>query len=141
MLLYQKINFYLYTLIKATAILFLTIYLLSSTEAQQFLKLPAAFQHFQAHQKENNNLTVVHFLAIHYLHGSPNDKDHEEDMKLPFKTCCDCISSIVPAFIPVGIQLSTAKFIEIPAIKNYLSQDQFIISSYPASIWQPPKYV
>ena len=125
---------------KATAILFLTIYLLSTTEAQQLLKLPAVFKHFQEHQKENKDITIVHFLAIHYLHGSPRDKDYEEDMKLPFKTCGDCVSSIAPAFVPVMVQLSTAKIIEIPAMKNHLSQDQFIISSYLASIWQPPKY-
>ena len=136
----KKKRFYLYPLKKATTILFLTIYLLSTTEAQQLLKLPAIFKHFHEHQKENNHLTIVHFLAIHYLHGSPKDKDYEEDMKLPFKTCGDCISLTVPAFVPAGIQLSTAKFIEIPAMKNHLSQDQFILSSYLASIWQPPKY-
>ncbi len=125
---------------KATAILFLTIYLLSTTEAQQLLKLPVVFEHFQAHKKENKDITFVHFLAIHYLHGSPKDKDYEEDMKLPFKTCGDCVSSIVPGFVPVMVQLSTAKIIEIPAMKNYVLQDQFILSSYLASIWQPPKY-
>lgn len=125
---------------KATAILFLTVYLFSTTEVQQLLKLPVVFQHFQEHQKEDNNITFIHFLAIHYLHGSPKDKDFEEDMKLPFKTCGDCISSIVPAFVPVMVQLSSAKFIEIPVMKNHRSQDQFIISSYLANIWQPPKY-
>ena len=125
---------------KATAILFLTIYLLTTTEAQQLLKLPAVFYHYQEHQKEDNHISFFKFLTKHYLHGSPKDKDYEEDMKLPFKTCGDCISAIAPAFVPAMVQLSVTKPIEICVNKNQISQDQFILSTYLSNIWQPPKF-
>jgi len=124
---------------KITAILFLSIYLLSVTEAHQLLKLPVIFQHFAEHQQENSKITFLEFLDMHYMHGSPKDKDYDRDMQLPFKTANDCISVISPAFVPSFI----AHSIEVPVVvihkKIFIQKDQLLISSYLANIWQPPK--
>ncbi len=76
---------------KIIAISFLLVYLFSTTEAKQLLKLPLVFQHFKEHQKENKTISFLHFLKIHYLQGSPRDKDYNRDMQLPFKTSNDYI--------------------------------------------------
>jgi len=125
---------------KAAAILFLSIYLLSTTEAHQLLKLPFIFQHFAEHKNEDKNITFLHFLAIHYLHGSPRDADFDKDMQLPFKSCCDMASTFSVAFLPVASQVSGVQAIEIPAPLRNAIHKPFLISSYLSSIWQPPRF-
>jgi hypothetical protein len=112
---------------------------MSTIAAQQLMKLPVVFQHFSEHQKEDKDITIFRFLAIHYLHGSPKDKDYDRDMQLPFKTSGDCISSIAIAFVSMIVPFNLTKPAEIIQKKNYILRDQFIIPSYLASIWQPPK--
>lgn len=125
---------------KITSIFFLTIYLFSTTEANQFLKLPIIFQHYAEHQQENKSISFLEFLDIHYMHGSPKDKDYDRDMQLPFKTPTHCISSIVPAFVPVIPVIVIDKTMEIPEKKKNFPTNQFALSSYLSNIWQPPKY-
>ena len=125
---------------KASAILFLTIYLLSTMAAQQLMKLPVVFQHYNEHKQEDKSISVLRFLAIHYLHGSPKDKDYDRDMQLPFKTSGDCVSSIAIAFVSLIVPFTINKPVEITEKKNYIVLDQYILSSYLASIWQPPKF-
>jgi len=125
---------------KIIAILFLTIYLLSVTEAYQLLKLPVIFQHFAEHKKENGKITFLEFLDIHYMHGSPMDKDYERDMQLPFKTSSDCISVISPAFVPPVITYSIEVTVAVVHQRFFGKKNQLLTSSYLANIWQPPKY-
>lgn len=105
----------------------------------QLLKLPNVFQHFAEHSIENKTISFLQFLAIHYLHGSPKDKDYDRDMQLPFKTSNTCISTISPAFIPLMPEFSIAKPLVLPDKKKNFLIDQLAISSYLSSIWQPPK--
>ena len=115
------------------------LYLLSSTEAHQLLKLPVVFQHYAEHKQENKSISFIQFLAMHYLHGSPKDKDYSRDMQLPFKSSADCPSSTAPAFVPVMVEIIPVKPSEISLNKNSFPQDQILLSSYLANIWQPPK--
>jgi hypothetical protein len=124
---------------KITAIFFFTVYTLSTTEAHQLLKLPVIFEHYREHQKENSSISILHFLNIHYLQGSPRDKDYDRDMQLPFKTQDDCISSISPAFVPVFVQHDLPAPIELSTRKSFILKNQFLLSSYLANIWQPPR--
>jgi hypothetical protein len=124
---------------KYISIFFFITYLLSATEAHQFFKLPVIFQHYSEHKAEDNSISLLQFLAMHYLHGSPKDKDYARDMQLPFKTSGDCLSSIAPAFVPALGEFS----IEIPLTifkeESSIPQLQFILSAYLSNIWQPPK--
>ncbi len=126
---------------KASAILLFTIYFLSSTEAHQLLKLPVIFQHFQEHKKESKSITLLQFLDMHYMHGSPRDADYERDMQLPFKTFGDCVSVIANAYVPVTFQIVQPRLIELPAKKIFIPQDRFTHAAYCCNIWQPPKSV
>lgn len=120
-------------------IFFLAIYLFSVTEAHQVLKIPIIFQHFGEHQEQDKNISLVKFLAMHYLHGSPKDKDYARDMQLPFKTTGDCITAIAPAYIPVTVEFKLERPVELIRQQNFIRPEQFIFSAYPANIWQPPK--
>ncbi|HWB26777.1 MAG TPA: hypothetical protein VG738_14940 [Chitinophagaceae bacterium] len=123
---------------KITAIFFFAVYLLSSTEAHQLFKLPVVFQHFAEHKKENRNISFLQFLDMHYMHGSPMDKDHDRDMQLPFKTTGDCIA-IAPVFVPLTAQVSIMAPVKISGKKNYVIKHQCLLSAYLSAIWQPPK--
>jgi hypothetical protein len=128
---------------KLTTIFFLAVYLFATTDAYQLLKLPVVFQHFAEHRAENKNIKFLEFLDMHYMHGSPKDADYERDMQLPFKKACpDCVSCIAAAaFVPLTVHYYIEKPIRITKQKNYIIQDQLLISSYLANIWQPPKLV
>ena len=124
---------------KISAIFFFTIYLFSTTEIHQLLKLPLIFEHFSEHQKENKQISITEFLKIHYLNSAVKDKDYDKDMQLPFKSADDCISSISPAFVPVTIQHTDAELIDISPEKIFFLKDKVLLSSYLANIWQPPR--
>lgn len=124
---------------KITAIFFLSIYLFSTTEAHQLLKIPVIFQHFKEHKKEDKGITFLKFLDMHYMHGSPVDDDYDRDMQLPFKTSLDCISVISPGFVPVSLEIPLAKPVEIPEKNHILYQQGDILSPYLSCIWQPPR--
>ena len=125
---------------KITAIFFFTVYLFSTTEAHQLLKLPVFFEHFAEHKEENKQLSFSEFFKIHYLNAPVKDKDYDRDMQLPFKSAADCIASISPAFVPVLMQFAVNDPIEICTVKIFFLNDRFLISAYLSNIWQPPKY-
>lgn len=131
---------YLTILKKPIAILFLSIYLLATTEAQQLFKLPVVFQHFVEHQQEDNSISFLEFLDMHYMHGSPKDADYDRDMQLPFKKSADCVSVMSSAAVADQFAIT----LEHPVF--FIQQDKIELdhnkplSSCLSNIWQPPKY-
>ena len=63
------------------SIFLLTIYRFSFTEVKEVLKIPALIEHYQEHKSENKNISIIGFIALHYLSGSQKDSDYEKDMK------------------------------------------------------------
>jgi len=124
---------------KFTAILLITAYLFSTTELHQLLKLPMVFEHFSHHRKENRNISFLQFLDMHYMHGSPKDKDYSEDMKLPFKTADNCISSVSPVVVPSLATTLQNPIIYIPEKEMHIPRNELIPSSFLSRVWQPPK--
>jgi hypothetical protein len=125
---------------KTIAIFFLSIYLFSTTEAHQLLKLPVIFQHYAEHQIEDENISFIDFLDMHYMHGSPKDDDYDRDMQLPFKSSVDCISNISLGFVPAFIEFNFDREVVLfTTKKSFPIRNQYLISSYLSFIWQPPK--
>jgi hypothetical protein len=124
---------------KFLAIFFLSIYLLATTEAGQVFKLPVIFQHYQEHKHLDKDLTILEFIDIHYMHGSPRDADYDRDMQLPFKS-------------PIHSTIITSNFV-IPALIFFFERKIYFIEkkkplvystsgysfNFHSSIWQPPK--
>lgn len=124
---------------KKIAILFLSIYLCSTTEAHELLKIPVVFQHFIEHQQEDPQISAIQFLQIHYLQGNVKDKDYDRDMQLPFKTAGEFFSSSASAFVPFSSAIQI-QYPSLPVIKVWsLHQPSLIFSAYQVNIWQPPK--
>ena len=126
---------------KLIAIFFLLGYLFSSTEAKQLCKIPVIFQHYAEHRLENNHLSLLAFLDMHYLHGSPFDQDYDRDMKLPFKTTGDVFS-----FFPIPVDCMNVELtMDCPQISlqfiNKIPSSRDLGVSWVQNIWQPPRTV
>lgn len=104
------------------------------------MKLPLFVKHFIEHKNKDTQLSLSGFIEMHYAHNDIKHADHDEDMKLPFKThdACSGISSI--SFIPHNFDDLLIKPLrsEKNTFSNY--QEKFLTSSYLSSIWQPPKF-
>lgn len=127
------------TLKKILAILFLSAYLMSSTELYQFLKIPELIHHYFAHKALDEGMSLLAFLDLHYAHGNEKEGDYTEDMKLPFKSTlqdCQSIQSMEPLqYDWTSSVVHTEVNIEISTIYR----DEFLKPIYLSSIWQPPK--
>jgi len=125
---------------KIVAISLLSVYLLSTTELYQLLKLPLLVHHYVEHKQENKDLSLWGFLSMHYAHGIVKDSDYDKDMKLPFKTHDGCTNSTISVFTAHHFSSGISKPVinEAKSFPVYL--EEFAASSFLSNIWQPPKY-
>ena len=116
----------------------LSVYLISTTELYQLVKLPMLVEHFNEHKGQDKDITLWDFLCMHYAHGDVKDADHDKDMKLPFKSHDGCFSSSVIAYIPKDFP-TIAKPAHSISKTFSVFDEQFLTSSFLDCIWQPPK--
>lgn len=101
--------------------------------------MPMIFKHFVEHRQVQKDISFLKFLDMHYMHGSPKDKDYSKDMQLPFKSSGDFIYVLASEFVPLNEYISiTAPVVLVPEKKIDIDQND-LLPSYLASIWQPPK--
>ena len=123
---------------RLSALFFFTLYLLSTTEASQLLKLPVIIQHYQEHQQLNKHISFFAFLDMHYMHGSPHDEDYDRDMQLPFKRA-DHHASLSPVSVPASVRVVLSAH-TIPASPVFIIRnDDHLYSTYYPVIFQPPR--
>ena len=126
---------------KWIAIAFLSMYLVTTTELRQLLKLPVLVEHFTEHKSNDHSITLWKFFCMHYAHGVVHDADYNKDMKLPFKSHSCCNSSISFVFIisEENYTFPVFKFLdERKSITNFYT---FLVSSsHLKAIWQPPQF-
>jgi hypothetical protein len=121
---------------RASAILFLWIYLVANTELHQFLRLPVFFVHYHEHKAENPEIGLIDFIAIHYF-GDNNNPDYGKDDQLPFKDKCPEVSLSI-AMPPDNITESILP--DFTMSRNVVMfKSPFVASSFLFSIWQPPR--
>ena len=122
---------------KWVSILLLSLYLLSTTELNQLLKLPVLIEHYVEHKNLNPEMTLLAFFKMHYDHPV-KDADYKTDRKLPF---------IIHSTLSLDFTLNTDFSFEISGsdykyfhIQNIPSLDENLyIKGYLQSIWQPPR--
>ena len=124
---------------KLISILCLLVYFFATTEAKQLFKIPVIFQHYAEHREENRQLSLLDFLDMHYMHGSPFDQDYDRDMKLPFKSTGDAFS-----FFPLTADCMPPSCQVICPQKNIepfsrISLLDKALQSAENNIWQPPR--
>lgn len=126
---------------KLLAIFFLSIYLVSTTELCELLKLPLLVEHYIEHSQENPELSIGAFLIRHYnnhLKDHPLNDDYEQDLKLPFMRLSDVLNFCFVYSGPTYYELKGA-------VSNIAKTQPVAFNiSYPkniflSTIWQPPK--
>jgi hypothetical protein len=124
---------------KLIAILFLSIYLISTTELHQLGKLPLLMEHYKEHKQENSNLTFFDFLNIHYSGESSAANQHNKHEQLPFKSNDGCVASLISVYISPTISPFVLKEFGEPKKVFHSTKDILLSSTYLSNIWQPPK--
>lgn len=123
---------------KTISIILLFSYLNSYTEFRELLKLPLLIEHFSEHNSNDHSLSFSEFLCMHYLHAQDNDGDDAQDRSLPFKSHNNTTLNLTINFHPQSNTLEI-KSIETGIAKLNANTENFSYSSFPSSIWQPPK--
>jgi hypothetical protein len=127
---------------KLVVIALLALYMVSTTELCELLKLPFLIEHFVEHREQNNRLTVMQFLAMHYTGEDEKDADYDKDMKLPFKShdnCCIAAAFSVSESFSSGLVVQRPEYSIVPTFKLY--NETFKPHTYLSNIWQPPKHL
>ena len=126
---------------KFIAITFLLLYLISTTELCQLLKLPVLVDHFSEHQSLNSNLSFLDFISMHYAQENDHDGDSEKDNKLPFKSHSCCNETISFATLVVDENIFFYEFQSFKIRKKITNCYKFLLSSiHLKAIWQPPQF-
>lgn len=124
---------------KYYALFFFSIFLFSTTQFSELLKLPLLFEHFQEHQQWDKTISFSNFLYIHYVEDDIPTPDHDRDMEMPFKM----IHTNAMTFASFIVEFSQQFVIPIAHFKKQkqkLTSNDFTYASlYLSSIWQPPK--
>ncbi|ROI10680.1 hypothetical protein EGI11_01955 [Chryseobacterium sp. H3056] len=117
---------------------FLCLYLLSFTEARQFLKLPNLVEHYISHEIRGEKTTFLSFVKMHYLEDHGVDSDYSQDMDLPFKTHelnhCSFSLLVIPEIFSIKLKApeNTEQKAQIFSYSFSHTSDAF------ASIFRPP---
>lgn len=121
------------------ATIFLSIYLISTSELDQLMKLPVIFQHYHEHIRMEGKISFKAFLIEHYLESDPKDPDYARDMQLPFKTCSHSFFMLMPVAPPklslIGLQVVSHKLRQ----QFPLTSAFHIPSGFHKGIFQPPR--
>ncbi|OJU79068.1 MAG: hypothetical protein BGO09_10690 [Bacteroidetes bacterium 47-18] len=127
---------------RVLAILFLSVYLISTTELGQLLKFPMLVEHYFEHKEKNPQINVMEFLALHYegnhLENHPHDEDYEHDQQLPFIVHIDVLSVSFVLTPPFSFEIET-RILVGKEPKALPLDDAFSDNNYLSAIWQPPK--
>lgn len=130
-------NNYLCAVKNILIISILSVYLISTTELHQLVKLPLLVEHFIQHKKQNEGLSLWGFLCMHYA-NEDDSTDDNEDRKLPFKSHSECSSLLVNVTpLPHLTEFIKPVFTQKKEFLTY--NENFLTSSHISSVWQPPK--
>jgi hypothetical protein len=123
---------------KMVAIFFLSVYLTAFTPFKEVWKLPVLIEHFMEHRAQDPSISILAFLDMHYMHGSPHDADYDRDMQLPFKMVSH--TSLITFAIPSSpIHFQTAPPLYCKKEKPLLYNSTAYSFNFHNSIWQPPR--
>lgn len=120
------------------SIFFLFIFLSAGSVFGEVLKLPILIQHYFDHSEENEEISILDFIAKHY--GGEIDHHHKKDNhheKLPFNSMdshsVEIVSLVEPPFLGfTGIPDFSKTKIPSYAPLRY-------VNAYLETIWQPPR--
>lgn len=122
---------------KFVSILLLGVMLLSSSEFDQLVKIPALLEHFQEHRASDKNLSFISFIILHYQTDFAQGEQDSKHQDLPFKSheCHNFSHLMVMDHCAAYSQPS------FTSVSNDAPEQRqaFYHSESVASIWQPPQ--
>ncbi|MFC4686856.1 hypothetical protein ACFO4P_07895 [Epilithonimonas pallida] len=123
---------------KLISILLLSLYLVSTTELYQLLKMPLLIEHYFQHKNLNSEMSFTAFLKMHYDHPV-KDNDYDQDQKLPFVSHASPLS-VVFTVNPILDLHCIEKVYNPIGIKQILYENVLYNKEILNSIWEPPKF-
>jgi len=123
---------------KWVSVVLLALFLFSTTELYQLLKVPILVEHFMEHKKLNSEMTFEAFLKTHY-DNPVKDADYKTDRKLPFVIHFTPLNLIFTINQVFKLEERNIFFGHITREKIASSDDDFFFKGYLHSIWQPPR--
>lgn len=124
---------------KATAIFFLSIFLLSYTELGQLVKLPKVVTHYLEHRKWEPEIGFLAYFQMHYFSDDNNQGDDAKDRQLPFKEHKDCQTNSTITLNHNTQELTVTNYPIQTAITYPHCLDEHAVSAFKGSIFQPPR--
>jgi hypothetical protein len=125
---------------KLIAILLLSLFLVSTTELYQLLKIPDLIEHYFEHKQLNPDMPLIAFLKAHYEHPV-KDGDYGKDQKLPFIIHAKPLNIL----FTIGSRFRM-EFAEETLRKTYFhkipSKDEdHRFRGFAGSVWEPPRFL
>lgn len=123
---------------KLVSILLLCLYLVSTTELYQFLKIPILIEHFMEHKEQNPDLSIGSFFRIHY-DNPVKDADYNTDQQLPFVSHAAHLVIVCTPAIPFSFQFTDKELNPVIKSRQTFYKSIFYNKDILNAIWQPPK--
>ncbi|MBS1579418.1 MAG: hypothetical protein JST94_03005 [Bacteroidetes bacterium] len=121
------------------AILFIS-FLLAYTPLKELGKLPLLITHYIEHKSQNEGMSFIAYLKMHYFNGDPQYADYDKDMQLPFKTLnFNFAFTVLNVFPQTNFIIKKQEFF-IKKIKSFEYQASNLSPAHLNNIWQPPKF-
>ena len=92
--------------------------LLGTTELHQLCRLPLLVTHYLDHRWAGKPLSFFRFLQLHYTGSHPDDRDDNEDRRLPFKTA-DIHHTDIPVCHALQVDLPLPWYINVPSCSGH----------------------
>lgn len=124
---------------KASAIFFLSLFLLSYTELGQLLKLPKIVTHYLEHKKWEPGVGFLAYFHMHYFSDDKNEGDDAKDHQLPFKEHNDCQAHGTISITFSSFDLAVSQYPIQTSIIYPHHHDDRIVSAFKGSVFQPPR--
>lgn len=123
---------------KLISILLLSLYLVSTTEIYQLLKMPFLIEHYIEHKELNSEMSLAAFLKIHYDHPV-KDSDYDKDQRLPFVSHVSLLSVAFTLITPLDFHFNE-KIYNPTEVKKTFYKSVLYNKEILNSIWEPPKF-
>ncbi|WP_449388236.1 hypothetical protein [Chryseobacterium lineare] len=123
---------------KLISILLLSLYLVSTTELYQLLKLPVLIEHYIEHKNLSPEMSFTAFLKVHYDHPV-KDNDYETDQKLPFVSHASLFSVVFTVNPSLDFYVKE-KVYHTLEIKKTFYKSVLYNKEIVNSIWEPPRF-
>ena len=125
---------------KMISILLILLYLVSTTELYQLLKIPDLVEHYFEHKKLNPEMPVIAFFKAHYNHPV-KDGDYGKDQKLPFIIHAKPLNLVFTLQQNFRLETQDRTFRKLVSHKMHSKDENHCFKGFTGSVWKPPKSI